>query len=286
MSKVRRRKGKSAARILLPMNSLLVFLCGVGVFLSIAGHPAAAASYDEAAEQKIFELLNQARLQRGLPALEANAQLQEAARAHSQLMASRQKLSHQFRGEEVARDRLAATGLHFDSDGENVGLHQTAEGAHQGFMHSPPHRANILNPDYNTVGIGVVARGGNIWVTEDFARTFAEYSGAGVEEIVAGRISELRGRAGLPALGRRFAPALRQDACSMAHHDKLDPRLALRVPDARQAATFTSTEPQVLPSEAEVIARQRNAHAFAVGACFARTRKYPAGAYWVVLVTY
>jgi cysteine-rich secretory family protein len=269
------------------MKRLLVFLCWIGVFLSgAASSSAAAASFDHGAEQRIFELLNQSRTQRGLPALEANAQLQEAARAHSQLMASRQKLSHQFRREEPVRDRLAATGLHFDADGENVGLHQTAEGAHEGFMHSPPHRANILNPGYNAVGIGVVARGGNIWVTEDFARTFAEYSASGVEEIVAGRVTELRGRAGLPPLSRRFVPALHQDACSMAHHDKLDPRLALRTPEVHQAATFTSTEPQMLPPEAEVIARQRNAQAFAVGACFARTRKYPAGAYWVVLVTY
>jgi len=269
------------------MKRLLVFLCAIGVFLSgVASNLAAAASFDQAAEQRIFELLNQARTQRGLPALEANAQLQEAARAHSQLMASRQKLSHQFRGEEPVRDRLAATGLHFDADGENVGLHQTPEGAHEGFMHSPPHRANILNPGYNAVGIGVVERGGNIWVTEDFARTFAEYSASGVEEIVAGRVTELRGRASLPVLSRRFVPALHQDACSMAHHDKLDPRLALRTPEVHQAATFTSTEPQMLPPEAELIVRQRNAQAFAVGACFARTRKYPAGAYWVVLVTY
>src|SRR5437588_9617591 len=123
------------------MKSLLVFLCGMGVFLSMASSRSAAATYDEAAEQRIFQLLNQARTEQGLPALEANAQLQEAARAHSRLMASRQKLSHQFRGELAVRDRLASTGLHFDNDGENVGLHQTAEGAHQGFMHSPPHRA-------------------------------------------------------------------------------------------------------------------------------------------------
>ena len=285
---VRRRKGKSAAPIRLLMKRLPVFLCGIGVFLSVAfSRPAAAAArYDEAAEQKIFQLLNQARTTRGLPALQQNAQLQEAARAHSQLMASRQKLSHKFRGEAVANERLALTGLHFDREGENVGLNQTPEGAHQGFMHSPPHRANILDPNYNAVGIGVVERGGNLWVTEDFARTFAEYSASGVEEIVAGRISELRGRAGLPALTRRYVSALHQDACRMAHEDKLDPRLPMRVSGVRQAATFTSTEPQMLPPEAAVIARQRNAQAFAVGACFARTRKYPAGAYWVVLVTY
>lgn len=270
------------------MKNLLVFLVGAMVFLSGAARLPAAPAFpnDEAAEQKIFQLLNRARAQRGLPALEANPQLQEAARAHSQFMAARQKLSHQFRGEAPSRDRLAETGLHFDNDGENVGLDQTAPGVHEGFMHSPPHRANILNPDYNAVGIGVVKRSGNLWVTEDFARTFAEYSASGVEEIVAGRVSELRGRAGLPALGRHFVPALHQAACRMAHQDKLDPRLAMRVPDVRQAATYTSTEPQVLPAEATLIVRQRNAQAFAVGACFARTRKYPAGAYWVVLVTY
>lgn len=266
------------------MKNLLVFLCGVGVFLS--GVRLGASGFDQAAEQKIFQLLNRARAEQGLPALEANAQLQQAARAHSQLMASRQKLSHRFSDEAVVRERLAVTGLHFDTDGENVGFNQTAEGADQGFMHSPPHRANILNPNYNAVGIGVVQRGGNIWVTEDFARTFAEYSASGVEEIVAGRISEMRGRAGLPSLSRRFVPSLRQDACIMAHHDKLDPRIALRLPGVRQAATFTSTEPQVLPEEAASLARQRNAQGFAVGACLARTRKYPAGAYWVVLVTY
>lgn len=270
------------------MKSLPVFLCAVGVFLSGAlSRPAAAAAhYDQAAEQKIFQLLNHSRTERGLPALEQNPQLQEAARAHSQLMASRQKLSHKFAAEAAPSERLATTGLHFDRDGENVGLNQSAEGAHEGFMHSPPHRANILSPNYNAVGIGVVQRGGNIWVTEDFARTFAEYSAAGVEEIVAGRISELRGRAGLPALSRRFVPALRQDACRMAHQDKLDPRLAMRLSGVRQAAAFTSTQPQMLPAEAAGTVRQRDAQAFAVGACFARTRKYPAGAYWVVLVTY
>ena len=70
------------------MKRLLVFLCGIAVFLSgAARHSAAAANFDPAAEQRIFELLNQARTQRGLTALEAHAQLQESARAHSQFMA-------------------------------------------------------------------------------------------------------------------------------------------------------------------------------------------------------
>ena len=270
------------------MSNLRVFLCATALFLSLAAkRPAAAGQkYDVAAERRIFQLLNQAREQRGLPPVQENAQLQAAARAHTELMASRQKLSHQLPGEAVLRQRLAITGLQSDQDGENVGFNQGAEAAHDAFMHSPGHRANILNPNYNAAGVGVVERDGTLWVTEDFARTFAEYSAAGVENIVAGRISELRGRAGLPLLGRRYVPLVRQDACTMAHRDRLDPRLALAVPRAQQAATFTSTEPQMLPPDAVLVAKEARAKAFAVGACFARTRKYPAGAYWIVLVTY
>jgi uncharacterized protein YkwD len=33
---------------------------------------------------------------------------------------------------------------------------------------SPPHRANLLNPDFTSIAIGVVERDGRVWVTEVF----------------------------------------------------------------------------------------------------------------------
>lgn len=85
-------------------------------------------------------------------------------------MASRQTLSHQLPGEQILRKRLALSGLRFHTDGETVAFNQSAEAAHQGLIHSPPHRAIILSPEYNAVGVGVVERDGTLWVTEDFAR--------------------------------------------------------------------------------------------------------------------
>jgi uncharacterized protein YkwD len=35
-------------------------------------------------------------------------------------------------------------------------------------MHSPHHRENLLNPDYNVAGFAVVRNGNTIYVTEDF----------------------------------------------------------------------------------------------------------------------
>ena|SRR5579864_770680 len=147
-------------------------LSAVSVFLiGIASGSAAAADGDHtAAEQQLVQLINQARSQQGLPPLPRNGQLQQAARAHSQLMASQQTLSHQLRSEPILRKRLALTGLRFHTDGETVAFNQSAEAAHQDLMHSPPHRAIILSPEYNAVGIGVVERDGTLWITEDFAR--------------------------------------------------------------------------------------------------------------------
>jgi uncharacterized protein YkwD len=41
---------------------------------------------------------------------------------------------------------------------------------HRAFMHSPGHRANILNPAFRQAGIGIVKINGNLWVTEVFRR--------------------------------------------------------------------------------------------------------------------
>lgn len=154
------------------MTRTCALLSAVSVLLmGMASGPAAAADgSNTAAEQQLVQLINQARSQQGLPPLQQNSQLQQAARAHSQVMSSRQTLSHQLPGEPILRKRLALSGLRFHTDGETVAFNQSAEAAHQGLMHSPPHRAIILSPEYNALGIGVVERDGTLWITEDFAR--------------------------------------------------------------------------------------------------------------------
>jgi uncharacterized protein YkwD len=151
------------------MIRIWVLFCGIAIFIGTAPWAAAAGGYDSAAEQQILQLLNQARQQHGLPPLQEDARLQAAARAHAQLMASQGKLSHQLPGEPILRQRLALRGVRMHTDGENVAFNQSAEAVQEGFLHSPPHRANVLSPRYNAVGVGAVERNGTVWVTEDFA---------------------------------------------------------------------------------------------------------------------
>src|SRR5215471_17132190 len=76
-------------------------------------------------EQKLFNLLNQERIKAGLPRLEWDYHVAEAARKHTQLQASQKTLSHRFLGEPALGDRIGATGLRFDVAAENVALGET-----------------------------------------------------------------------------------------------------------------------------------------------------------------
>ena len=78
-------------------------------------------AYEADAENQLFALANEARAQAGVPALQRDEGLTQAAREHAAGMAAQQQLSHQFSGEASVHQRLtAATPLHLDRAGENV----------------------------------------------------------------------------------------------------------------------------------------------------------------------
>ena len=56
-------------------------------------------------------------------------------------------------------DVLKANGIAYRYAGENIAGAPTVERAHNALMQSPGHRANILNPNYNYIGIGIVDGG-------------------------------------------------------------------------------------------------------------------------------
>ncbi len=81
--------------------------------LCAAAWPQDAGSESAAAEQELFRMTNRDRAEAGLPELEWNEWLAQAARKHAAEMARRGRLSHQFPGEPGLRDRIAATSIRF-----------------------------------------------------------------------------------------------------------------------------------------------------------------------------
>jgi uncharacterized protein YkwD len=244
---------------------------------------AASAPYDAQAERQLLELANQARAEAGLAPLQADDGLTRAARKHSSLMASQKQLSHDLPGEPALPQRLAATStLQLSAEGENVGFAASATVVHQGFMHSPHHRENLLDPDYNVAGFAVVRNGNLIYVTEDFGHGLPIHSTQQAEDLVAGSVSHSRRAAALPELQRLDGKAAESAACAMAQADSLNgPAL-----QARYLVRYTSMRPETLPQETARPIRDAVAHAFAIGTCYAHSNTYPNGAYWIVLLVY
>jgi uncharacterized protein YkwD len=121
-------------------------------------------------EQKVLDLTNAERAKEKLPPLKANPLLFAAARKHSENMAKKGELSHDLDGKSPF-DRITAEGYLWSRAGENIanGDALTPAGALQVWMHSPPHRANILKADYQEIGIGIARTAkGEVYYTQVF----------------------------------------------------------------------------------------------------------------------
>lgn len=240
--------------------------------------------YEPKVEQQLLALANQSRRQAGVPLLTLDTGLSQAARIHAQAMLEARQLSHQFDGEPTLPQRLAAvTELQLDQEGENVALDYDAEHGHQHLMLSPPHRANLLNPAYNVVGLGVVRSGDRLYIVEDFGRALPSYSANELKDLVAAAVTQERAQARLPKLSRQDLPVVDDAACSMAQADKLGTAPVRKLADRFTVMTYNTLHPETLPSGASRALSSCNVGSFSVGACYARTQTYPTGVYWVVL---
>ncbi|MCG6542050.1 CAP domain-containing protein [Pseudomonas sp. KSR10] len=87
------------------------------------------------------------------PPLSWNEQLGEAALAHSQDMAKRDYFAHQGHDQSLAGDRARRQGYRWQRIGENIAAgHGSAEQAVSGWLASPGHCQNIMNPDFTEMG--------------------------------------------------------------------------------------------------------------------------------------
>jgi uncharacterized protein YkwD len=105
----------------------------------------------------LLRMLNESRAQAGLPALEVDPRVEAVALAHSEDMVAHDFTGHESPTTGTPADRVRAAGLHSGLVLENIGRGYSAREIHDGLVASPGHHANLVNPDANVVGIGVVA---------------------------------------------------------------------------------------------------------------------------------
>ena len=186
-------------------NIVTIFFVGICLFGICTG---TAAQQGDEKEQRIFEMTNQDRVAQGLQPLRWDPALATAAAVHLDRMKDENTLLHQYPGEPDVKTRAAQAGAHFQAIAENIAMGPSADAIEKQWMHSVPHRQNILDPQMNAIGVAVVEKNGYLYAVEDFANANAALSREQVED----RVSELLREEKIdPSAPRNVA----EEACEM-----------------------------------------------------------------------
>ncbi|MGW2130840.1 CAP domain-containing protein [Streptomyces coelicoflavus] len=128
----------------------------------------AAVSEQAVAQAQVLKLVNDERAKVGCRPVAANSALRELAEDFSEAMATQGFFDHTDPSGATPWDRAAAAGIS-GLGGENIARGQAgAQAVMDAWMASPGHRANILNCDFTTLGVGVHFGSGGPWWTQDF----------------------------------------------------------------------------------------------------------------------
>lgn len=112
-------------------------------------------------EKEVLTLVNEIRVDAGLSSLSWDDALGQVARAHSEDMRNRNYMAHDNPDGLSPFDRMRNAGIHYMTAAENVAAGQTTpQAVVDSWMNSEGHRANILNPDFNKLGVGYASGGG------------------------------------------------------------------------------------------------------------------------------
>lgn len=130
-------------------------------------------------ERAIHDATNHARRNHGRDALDADPHLATIARSHSTHMVDADFAGHETPGGRTLPDRYDRAGYDWRQCGENVAKHYPndlddataiARKIVDGWLDSPGHRENLLEPDWRVEGIGVdYATDGAVLATQNFA---------------------------------------------------------------------------------------------------------------------
>ena len=119
-------------------------------------------------ERVVFDRVNADRAAAGLPTLRYNLQLAALAQDHTTYMLTTGDFSHRDLAATIREPAFAG----YEWLGENILVgpgDMTGGGMEDAWMQSPDHRANILSPNFDSIGIDIEwGLDGRVWATQNF----------------------------------------------------------------------------------------------------------------------
>jgi len=153
-------------------------------------------------------------------------------------------------------------------------------------MNDPEHSAIILNPNFNSVGVGIVCSADQLYVTEDFAQVRQNYSNDEAANAVADAVAAYASSHGFPEPLRKPQPQLQPLACNLSQTHVLDSQAVQALPGFAGAVAWATTSPRELPSNAKAALSQPLPSGYSLAACLAPGAGASTGMYWILMITY
>jgi uncharacterized protein YkwD len=251
--------------------SAALLLVSLGMIAQNASpeNPVMTATEQNAASDIILDA-NSDRSSYRLNPLREDPKLTQAAWDHAQRMVASGALTHQVSGEPDLIVRVQQAGVRCNTVAENVAEAPTAGQINDEWMHSTAHRANLLDPRVNAIGVAVVRQHGELYAVEDFAHEIESMTPQEQEGQVA---SLLRAR------------GLQAQAGGAPVHSYCSGEPARKRPLPKLVMRYSTTDLSRLPGQIDQGIRSGNYRKAVVGACAASNQNGFA-AYQIVVLLY
>ncbi len=142
--------------------------CVSGNLVKAYTPPTSSDSGFSAMQNEMLGYINADRQANGLAPLTLTRELCDGAYLKSKDMAVNNYFSHTSPTYGSPFDMMKSLGISYSAAGENIAINTSIKGAHDAFMNSSGHRANILNSGYGKLGLGIYQQGGSLYITEWF----------------------------------------------------------------------------------------------------------------------
>jgi uncharacterized protein YkwD len=159
---MRKPDGRAPARLPQLLAALLGAVLVAAMF--VLANPAPAGAADSGAEAQFVARINSLRASKGVGPLTVYGELQGIARNWTDQMVANGSISHNPNySSQVSAD--------WRKLGENVGVGSDVDVLMKAFINSPAHYKNLVDPEYNYIGVGVsYDASGRMFTTHDFMR--------------------------------------------------------------------------------------------------------------------
>ncbi len=235
-------------------------------------------------EAGLLKHANNERMKKNLVPLRTSTELSSLALRHSRDMASNKKLTHLSTTGQSYLERLVDSDFYFIKIGENVAISETFRDdiIHQKLMASPEHKGNILDPDFDRIGIGIVYKENKYYITQDYLQTLNIFGIDEAEKKIKNEINRLRLKNSLPPM------MFSEDANSMAQSFSSKRAKGQPLPNLGNIFGETHIRFVTFPSlhVAESISTELTNRAYGkagVGVWFGRLKEYPGGTYVITI---